>query len=123
VRIEGVLHPDYRDDAIGADLVAWFVRAGKLVHERTFPGAPPEQYGHAHESQHRYSGVLETGGFHVARSFVDMRVDLGELPPAQLLPEGFRLAPFEQKYDELTRTSVRTSAWALWRSTAFLPGS
>jgi mycothiol synthase len=121
VRIEGLVHPDYRDDAVGADLVDWFVRAGKLVHERTFPGAPLELHGHAHESQRWYAGVLETGGFHVARSFVDMRVALGELPPAQPLPEGFQLVRFERKFDELTRLARNDIFADHWGSTEQSP--
>jgi ribosomal protein S18 acetylase RimI-like enzyme len=117
VRIEAVVHPDYRDDAVGGRLVDWFERAGKLVHGRTFPDAPLELHAGAHESQRWYTGALEKGGFHTARTFLEMRADLATLPPAQPLPEEFPLVGFEQKYDELTRHARNDTFGDHWGST------
>jgi mycothiol synthase len=121
VRIEAVIHPGYRTDAVAADLIDWFVRAGKLVHDRAWPDAPLELHGHTHESQAWYRGVLEKGGFHAARTFVEMRADLAALPPAPPLPGDFRLAGFEEKYDELTRVARNDTFGEHWGSTELDP--
>jgi ribosomal protein S18 acetylase RimI-like enzyme len=117
VRIESLVRPGYRDDAIGEYLVDWFSRAGARRHERTFPGAPLELHAGAAETQRWYAGVLEAGGFHHARSFVKMRADLDDLPPTPPLPEDHRLVRFEQKYDELTRQARNDTFSGHWGST------
>ncbi|HEV7979534.1 GNAT family N-acetyltransferase [Amycolatopsis sp.] len=121
IRIEAVVHPGYRDDTVGAHLVDWFERTGKLVHARTFPDAPLELHAHAHESQRWYLEVMEKGGFHTARTFLEMRADLAKLPPAQPLPEEFPLVGFEQKYDELTRVARNDTFGDHWGSTELSP--
>jgi mycothiol synthase len=121
MRIEAVVHPAYRDDTVGARLVDWFVRAGKLVHARTFPDAPLELHGHAHESQRWYLETMTKGGFRTARTFLEMRADLAALPPAQPLPEEFPLVGFEQKYDELTRAARNDTFGDHWGSAVLSP--
>jgi ribosomal protein S18 acetylase RimI-like enzyme len=121
VRIEGLVHPDYRTDEVGSRLIEWFVEAGNRVHERAFPGASLELHGHSHESQRWYRGVLENGGFHAARAFIEMRADLAALPPALPLPEGFQFVRFEQKYDELTRVARNSTFGEHWGSTDLSP--
>jgi GNAT superfamily N-acetyltransferase len=121
VRIEAVVHPDYRDDTVGGQLVGWFERAGKLVHGRTFPDAPLELHAHAHESQRWYIGVMEKGGFRTARTFLEMRADLAAVPPVQPLPEEFPLVAFEQKYDDLTRLARNDTFGDHWGSAELSP--
>jgi mycothiol synthase len=121
VRIEAMIRPEYRVDAVASELIEWFARAGKVVHERTWPDAPLELHGNTHESQHWYRGVLEKGGFVAARTFVEMRADLATLPPALPLPGDFRLAGFEQKYDELTRLARNATFGEHWGSTDLDP--
>jgi mycothiol synthase len=122
LRFDATVHPDHRDDAIGERLVDWVLRAGKLLHERRFPGAPLELHGAAHENQRWYAGVLEAAGFRHARTFVEMRADLtGELPPTGELPAGLRLAGYEEKYDELTRLARNDVFADHWGSAAQSP--
>ncbi|MFD9958581.1 GNAT family N-acetyltransferase [Amycolatopsis sp. NPDC058986] len=103
VRFEALTHPDYRDDALGEHLMAWFAESAKRVHEKAFPGAPLELHAAAHEDQRWFAGTLERAGFRHLRSFVDMRADLASLPPARPLPPGFEPVPYTGRYDELTR--------------------
>src|SRR5437764_11737183 len=42
VRLQSVVHPEHRDDTVGAHLVEWFARTSREVNERAFPGAPLE---------------------------------------------------------------------------------
>jgi mycothiol synthase len=75
------------------------------------------------ESQQWYTGVLRAAGFHVDRTFVDMRADLEELPPVRPLPPEYPLVRFEQKYGELLRLARNDTFAVHWGSTVQTPES
>lgn len=117
-RVEGLVHPDYREPAVGTYLTDFFLSAGKLVHARAFPDAKLQLSAHVAETQSWYTGVLEEGGYHRARTFVDMRAPFDTLPPAAPLPVELPLVRYEDKYDELTRLAVNDTFSGHWGSTA-----
>ncbi|MCU1687573.1 MAG: acetyltransferase [Amycolatopsis sp.] len=121
LRSDALVHPDYRDEAIGTHLIEWLVQSAKAVHERAFPSAPLELHAGAYDSQQWYTGVLQAAGFEVSRTFADMRADLADLPPAQPLPSEYPLVRYEQKYEELMRQARNDTFSRHWGSTVQSP--
>lgn len=111
MRIETLVHPEYRDEAIARHLVEWFEDAGKRVHAKSFPDAPLELHGAATTNQRWLTDVFLNSGYEHARWYVDMRADLASLPPAKPLPEEFPLVGYEDKYEALT-LRARNEAFA-----------
>lgn len=117
LRSMSLVHPDYRDEALGTHLIEWLTRSAKEVHERAFPGATAELHVDVGESQRWYAAVLESAGFRRSRTFADMRVDLADLPSVRPLPPEYPLVRFEQKYSELLRQARNDTFAAHWGST------
>jgi ribosomal protein S18 acetylase RimI-like enzyme len=123
MRVMSLVHPDYRDTALGAHLIEWFEQASREAHELAFPGAPLALHASAVESEQWYIGVLRTAGFEVDRTFASMRVDFADLPPARPLPAEYPLVRYEQKYDELTRLARNDTFADHWGSAVQTPES
>ncbi|MEV7552541.1 GNAT family N-acetyltransferase [Amycolatopsis sp. NPDC089917] len=121
VRVETLVHPDYRDDAIAAHLTAWFEKTGKEIHAKTFPDAPLELHAAANTRQRWLSEVLVDAGYEHARWFVDMRADLASIPPVKPLPEEFPLVAYEDEYEELTLRCRNETFADHWGSTEQSP--
>ncbi|MFJ8909870.1 GNAT family N-acetyltransferase [Amycolatopsis sp. NPDC102389] len=117
MRVETLVHPAYRDDAIAARLTGWFEEAGKEIHAKSHPDVPLELHAAANTKQRWLTGVLLAAGYEHARWFVDMRADLGSLPAAKPLPEEFPLVAYEEKYEALTLRSRNETFADHWGST------
>ncbi|WP_181775822.1 GNAT family N-acetyltransferase [Amycolatopsis pittospori] len=117
VRVETLVHPEYRDDAIAEHLAGWFEETGKQVHAKAFPDAPLELHAAANTKQRWLTDVLLNSGYEHARWFVDMRADLASIPPAKPLPEEFPLVTYEEKYEALTLRSRNETFADHWGST------
>ncbi|MDQ7804231.1 GNAT family N-acetyltransferase [Amycolatopsis sp. A133] len=121
IRLQSVVHPDHRSDAVGGHLVEWFARTSREVHERAFPGAPLELHHGSHQNERWIAGVLTRAGYTVGRTMVNMRVGLADLPPQPPLPDGFEAVPFDPKYD-LAALDARNDTFAgHWGSTVYEP--
>jgi mycothiol synthase len=121
IRLQSVVHPEHRDDAVGAHLVEWFARTSREVHERTFPGAPLELHHGLHQNERWIAGVLGGAGYTHGRTMVTMRVGLTDLPPQPPLPDGFEAVPFDFEYD-LAALDARNDTFAdHWGSTIYQP--
>src|SRR4051794_5957071 len=121
IRLQSVVHPEHRDDAVGAHLVEWFARTSREVHERTFPGAPLELHHGLHQNERWIAGVLGGAGYTHSRTMVTMRVGLADLPPQPPLPDGFEAVPFDFEYD-LAALDARNDTFAdHWGSTIYQP--
>ncbi|SDZ43091.1 Acetyltransferase (GNAT) family protein [Amycolatopsis xylanica] len=121
MRVEGIVHPDYREPGVAGYLADFFVRAGKRVHAKTFPDAPLELHGHASESQGWMTDVFEGHGYRRSRTLIDMRAPFETLPPVKPLPVELPLVPYEDKYEELTRLAVNETFAGHWGSAAQSP--
>jgi len=121
IRLQSVVHPEHRTDAVGTHLVEWLTRTSREVHERAFPGAPMELHHGQHQNERWIAGVLAGAGFTHQRTMVNMRVGLADLPPQPPLPEGITAEPFDFKHD-LAALDARNDAFAgHWGSTVYGP--
>ena len=121
VRIQSVVHPGHRDDALGAHLVEWFARTSREVHERAFPGSPLELHHGSHQNERWIAGVLAGAGYAHRRTMVNMRVGLADLPPQPPLPDGLEAVPFDFKYDLATLDARNDTFADHWGSTFYRP--
>ncbi|WP_410670814.1 GNAT family N-acetyltransferase [Amycolatopsis sp. cmx-4-68] len=121
VRLQSVVHPRHRDDAVGAHLAGWFARTSREVHARAFPDAPLELHHGLHQNERWMAGILAGAGYEHRRTMVNMRVGLADLPPQPPLPDGVEAVPFDFKYD-LAALDARNDTFAdHWGSTVYEP--
>ncbi|WP_329058205.1 GNAT family N-acetyltransferase [Amycolatopsis sp. NBC_01480] len=120
-RVETLTHPDFRTREIADHLMTWLLDAGKHVHEQFFPQAPLELHATVHENEHWYAGALTRAGYRRARTFVEMRADLAELPSMKPLPEGYEVVGFEDRYDALTLEARNETFAEHWGSALLSP--
>jgi mycothiol synthase len=121
LRLQSVVRPEYRAAAVGAHLAEWFSRTGREVNERTFPDAPFELHHGQHQNERWIAGILAGAGYRHARTMVNMRVGLADLPPQPPLPDGLVAVPFDFKYD-LAVLDARNDTFAdHWGSTVYEP--
>ncbi|OXM65584.1 MULTISPECIES: GNAT family N-acetyltransferase [Amycolatopsis] len=118
MRVESMVHPDHRSDALGAELLRWYEEASAKLHAKVFPGAPLELHAAAHENQRWYASVLCRGGYEVVRTIADMAADLSALPPIESTVEP---VPYEARYEEATRLALNEAFREHFASTALTP--
>lgn len=121
IRLQSIVHPEHRDDVLGAHLAGWFSRTSREVHERTFPGAPLELHYGLHENERWIAGVLARAGYRHGRTMVTMRVGLADLPPQPPLPDGFEAVPFGFEYDRAVLDARNDTFADHWGSTVYEP--
>jgi mycothiol synthase len=121
IRLQSVVHPEHRDDAVGAHLVEWFARTSREVNERAFPGAPLELHHGLHQNERWIAGVLAGAGYAHGRTMVNMRVGLADLPPQPPLPDGLEAVPFDFKYDFAVLDARNDTFADHWGSTIYQP--
>ena len=119
VRLQSVVHPMHRTQAVGAHLIEWFARTSREVSERAFPGAPLELHHGLHQNERWMAGVLAGAGYTHGRTMVNMRVTLADLPPQPPLPDGLEAVPYGVEHD-LAVLDARNDTFAgHWGSTVY----
>jgi mycothiol synthase len=119
VRLQSVVHPEHRGEAVGEYLIEWFTRTSRDVHERAFPGAPLELHHGVHQNERWTAGILAGAGYRHERTMVTMRTGLADVPPQPPLPDGVVPVPFDFKYD-LAALDARNDTFAdHWGSTVY----
>jgi len=94
---EFVVHPDYRDGAIEADILAWVERRMRELHQKT--GKPVRLQTSAYTTETQRLAVLEVHGFTPERRFFRMKRSLGSPIPELQFPAGFTCRPIAGKTD------------------------
>ncbi|WP_370972110.1 GNAT family N-acetyltransferase [Amycolatopsis sp. cg9] len=121
IRLQSIVHPDHRDDVLGAHLAGWFSRTSHEVHERFFPDAPLELHHGLHENERWIAGVLAGAGYRHGRTMVTMRVGLADLPPQPPLPDGVEAVPFGFEHDRAVLDARNDTFADHWGSTIYEP--
>ena len=95
---DGVVHPDYWRQGIGAELVR--VTEARILEKASAtlaPEVPIKAQRHAMETSPGEIALLESQGYHYIRSFYEMRIELDQSVQAPPLPGGIVLRPFERE--------------------------
>jgi GNAT superfamily N-acetyltransferase len=139
--LHGGVHPGFRRQGLGGEVVDWAVRAAVKLHERATPNADlaleqrafpnaglalherafPSvglalQVGALHEDTGA-AALFESKGFAVSRRFCQMRRDLSAELPEVRVPEGVEFISYEPAFEEATRQVRNASFRDHWGST------
>ncbi len=103
VRCSGAVHPQYRMDGLGTDIVTWFEKAGrKLVrNEAKLDVADLNVY--VDDGQDDLADILVRHGFAVGRTYMQMRRPLEVDREEADLPRFFTLDPWSPAVDDHVR--------------------
>ncbi|AXB44214.1 GNAT family N-acetyltransferase [Amycolatopsis albispora] len=121
MRVEATVHPEFRTDGIADHVLSWIERVSRERHLKVFPDVPLELHGNGHENQRWYLGQLERAGYRRARTFVEMRADLGALPPKRPLPPEFELVTYSEKYFDAVLSTRNITFAEHWGSSVQSP--
>jgi ribosomal protein S18 acetylase RimI-like enzyme len=117
MRYWGGVHPDWRQQGLGARLLDWAEDAAVRLHQEHFPGRPLSLSGNSLTHNPDAAALFAARGYQPVRWFHVMSRDLKvPLPDAPLAPD-VRVVPFSPELSEDAR-SIRNEAFAdHWGST------
>ena len=99
---DGMVHPGFRRQGVGTELLRRAVAAAPALHLRAFPQAPLELLVHMVDDVPGQPEAAAAAGFTPWRSSLDMARDLPENPETLAVPapRGLELLGFAQEYVE-----------------------
>lgn len=103
VSVHGAVHPKYRRQGLGVELVRWSIATATELHRERFPGVPLEV--HTAVDEHNYGKVRlwRAVGFAPVRWFFQMQCALTPAAPPAELPAGLRLMGYHARLDNKIR--------------------
>jgi mycothiol synthase len=112
----GAVHPAYRGQGIGGQLLDFAVRAAVPLHEERYPGLPLSIVGWCPAGDSRASGLYASRGFRPARWFHLMAADLTTAGLSAPVPAGVHIVTFTAELADDARL-VRNEAFGEDRMT------
>ncbi len=106
----GAVHPAYRGQGVGSELLAWAERAAVPLHEQRFPGRPLSLDGRCLARNESAVALFADHGYRQSRWFLRMSCDLTRDLPPVLVPPGIEIAGFTQDRSQDARL-VRDEAF------------
>jgi GNAT superfamily N-acetyltransferase len=95
----GALHPEYCGRGIGAALLGWAEQRSRQLLALAPQGARVVLQCHAFEQDARARALLLRAGFHQAREWIHLEIELQAPPPAPAWPEGASVRLFDPNSD------------------------
>ncbi|EPH44713.1 GNAT family N-acetyltransferase [Streptomyces aurantiacus] len=114
--------PDWRRRGIGTRLVTWMQARAEALHaaDPELSALPGELLLDGKAGDEGLLKLTERCGFTACRWWFDMKQPLdGDRPEPRPAPEGTRLVPFDEAYDEATRLAHNDAFRDHWNFTAF----
>lgn len=99
VDANGGVHPDWRGQGIGRELLGWQVRRAGEIHRALAPGADWEVHVGAMSTDEGAARLYKGAGFAPVRYFLDMEAPTRSAPTVPV-PDGLRIAAHEARHDE-----------------------
>ncbi|WP_198680438.1 GNAT family N-acetyltransferase [Lentzea terrae] len=116
VRLDGFVHPKFRRNGIGRELLTRMIASARLLHAERHPAMPLVVCTMV---ESRLAGLLtlvESFGFSADRHFHEMEVALGESLAQVPIPSGYEIVPFSPARDEEVRQVCNAAFATHWGS-------
>jgi mycothiol synthase len=113
VHAEGCVHPEFRRQGIGRDVLA---RTAARAAERRQPGRPAELIVYVHDGNAGQRALVEAAGMRPVRWWYEMDRDLAGPVDAVPVPSGLRLAAYDPASDEQLRHAHNEAFAGHWGS-------
>ncbi len=91
--------PEYKDQGLEDYLLAWAEERAKRVFERLDPGVKVAMRCHTSSVIESSQQSLLRAGFKMIRHGFRMRIEMKEMPPEPVWPEGIQLKPYDPDSD------------------------
>lgn len=103
VRLDGVVHPEFRRRGIGSLLMPRLIAMARELHAARHPDLPLVVSTMVESRSAGHLALVEGLGFGADRHFYEMEVALGESLAQVPLPDGYEVVPFSPARDEEVR--------------------
>ena len=91
----GVVHPDYRGQGIGTQLVHWAEERVSLSLEKAPDGAAVFIQNSIFDSNQPGRALFETHGYEIVRDFVHLQIEMENKSPDPIWPAGIEVRPLQ----------------------------
>ena len=91
----GVVHPDYRQQGIGTQLVEWAENRAQQTAGKAPAGTAVFMQNSIFDSNQPGRDLFETHSYKIVRDFVYLQIHMDSKPPAPVLPEGIEVRPLQ----------------------------
>ena len=117
MRFDGAVHPAYRRQGIGSQLLDWAETAAVGVHHDRFPALVLSLSTTCTSTNENAAALYAAHGYQPTRWFHAMVQDLGEPPPETAIPAGVQIAGFTPDRTEDARIIRNEAFHDHWGST------
>jgi mycothiol synthase len=121
VRLDGMVHPDFRRQGIGRSLMPRMVKQARALHLAAHPDLPLVASTMVESRSAGHVALVSSLGFTADRYFYEMEVALGESLAQVPMPPGYSIVPFSAGRAEEVRNVVNAAFAEHWGSTARTP--
>lgn len=121
VRLDGMVHPDFRRQGIGSSLMPRLVAQARSLHLATGSDLPLVASTMVESRAAGHVALVSSLGFTADRHFHEMEVALGESLAQVPVPAPYEIVPFSTARAEEVRLVVNAAFAQHWGSTARTP--
>lgn len=116
VRLDGFVHPQFRRNGIGRELLPRMVASARSLHAERHPAMPLVVCTMVESRLAGLLALVESFGFSADRHFHEMEVALGESLAQVPIPSGYEIVPFSATRDEEVRQVCNAAFATHWGS-------
>ncbi|MFD9705387.1 GNAT family N-acetyltransferase [Lentzea sp. NPDC059081] len=116
VRLDGVVHPEFRRRGIGSLLMQRLISTAREVHRALHPAMPLVVCAMVETCSASHVALVEKLGFTADRHFHTLEVALGESLAQVPVPAGYEVVPYSPARDEEVRLASNEAFTGHWGS-------
>ncbi|SFR21299.1 mycothiol synthase [Lentzea waywayandensis] len=116
VRLDGVVHPEFRREGIGLQLLPRLATLAHDLHVARHPDLPLAVCTMVESRAEGHVALVEKLGFGADRYFYELEVALGESLAQVPIPSGYEIVPFSAARDEEVRQVCNAAFAQHWGS-------
>lgn len=114
--LAGAIHPDYRRQGLGTELLRWQVQQARHRLDSTTPELEAIVIADRYDGQDDRGALFASAGFSDARWFDELQRDLNDLPPITE-PDGITIVPWTTSHHETARQVYNVAFLDHWGTT------